>query len=156
MDDRTILLVEDNPDDALLTRRALKKSGIPGRVEVARDGAEALDQLFAAGDVPRLVLLDLKLPKVDGWEVLRRLRADERTADVPVVVFVSGEESQSSMDEAVGADLYIRKGVDYEAFLRAVRKLRSLINEIGSLTPEERRTLAGFLLRGETGADATP
>lgn len=154
MDERTILLVEDNPDDALLIRRALRKVGIPGRVEVARDGAEALDRLFAAGDVPRLVLLDVKLPKVDGWEVLRRLRTDARTADLPVVVFVSAGEERSSMGEISDADLCISKGVDYEAFLRAVRKLRSLIDEVGSLTSEERRTLAGFVLRGETGPDA--
>jgi two-component system, response regulator len=152
VEEKTILLVEDNPDDALLIRRALRKGGIPGRVEVARDGAEALDQLFAAGDVPRLVLLDLKLPKVDGWEVLRRLRSDARTADLPVVVFLSGGEDQPSAGgEIEGADLYISKGVDYEAFLRAVRKLRSLINEVGTLTSEERRMLAGFVLRGETG-----
>jgi two-component system response regulator len=154
VDDRAILLVEDNPDDALLIRRALRKGGIPGRVEIARDGAEALDQLFAAGDVPRLVLLDLKLPKVDGWEVLRRLRADSRTADLPVVVFVSGREDHSSAEEVSAADVCINKGVDYEAFLRAVRKLRSLISEIGSLTPEERRALAGFVLHEEIGADA--
>ena len=153
MDDRTILLVEDNPDDALLIRRALRKGGIHGRVEVARDGAEALDQLFATGDVPRLVLLDLKLPKVDGWEVLRHLRADERTADLPVVVFVS-EEDGSPLEEVPGADYRISKGVDYEAFLRAVRKLRSLVNEIGSLTARERRALAGFVLSAETGPDA--
>ena len=146
--------MEDNPDDALLIRRALRKGGVPGRVEVARDGAEALDRLFADGDVPRLVLLDVKLPKVDGWEVLRRLRTDARTADLPVVVFVSGGEERPPMGEIAGADLCISKGVDYEAFLRAVRKLRSLINEVGSLTSEERRTLAGFVLRGETGADA--
>ena len=147
MEDRTILLVEDNPDDAVLIRRALRKGGIQGRVEVARDGAEALDQLFAGGDVPRLVLLDLQLPKVDGWEVLRRLRSDPRTANLPVVVFLSGGEEQASVGEVEGADLYIRKGVDYEAFLRAVRKLRSLINEIGTLSPDERRVLAGFVLR---------
>ncbi len=156
MGDKTILLVEDNPDDELLIRRALGRNGIPGRVVVARDGAEALHHLFASGDVPRLVLLDLKLPKVDGWEVLRRLRADARTADLPVVVFVSGGQEQPPIGGggATGADLCINKGVDYEVFLRAVRKLRSLISEVGGLTSEERRMLAGFVLREAIGADA--
>lgn len=89
MNDKTILLVEDNPDDELLTRRALKKSGISNKVSVVRDGAEALDLLFGAEELPRLVLLDLNLPKVDGLEVLRRLRADGRTRSLSVVVLVS-------------------------------------------------------------------
>ena len=158
MGDKTILLVEDNPDDELLIRRALGRNGIPGRVVVARDGAEALVHLFDSGDdVPRLVLLDLKLPKVDGWEVLRRLRTDARTAGLPVVVFVSGGDEPPPADGggATGADLCIDKGVDYDTFLRAVRRLRSLITEIGGLTSEERRMLAGFVLHGATGADAT-
>ncbi|MDQ3999577.1 MAG: response regulator, partial [Actinomycetota bacterium] len=94
MRDKTILLVEDNPDDELLTLRALKKNNVFNRVVVARDGAQALDYLFGEGayegrdvsDIPRVVLLDLKLPKVDGLEVLRRLRADERTRLLPVVI----------------------------------------------------------------------
>ncbi len=131
MDDRTILLVEDNPDDELLTRRALKKSGIPNRVSVVRDGAEALDLLFGVEQLPRLVLLDLNLPKVDGLEVLRRLRADERTRGLPVVVLVSKEEEQSG-GRVWRADLCIDKGVNYDVFVRTVRRLRALLAEAGA------------------------
>ena len=130
MNDETILLVEDNPDDELLTRRALKKSGIPNRVSVVRNGAEALDLLLGAGELPRLVLLDLHLPKVDGLEVLRRLRADERTRSLPVVVLVSREERPpGSCDRVWRADVCIDKSVDYDAFQRAVRRLRALLSE---------------------------
>ena len=132
MADNIILLVEDNPDDEALTLRALKKNNILNQVVVARDGAEALDYLFGAGQysgrdlnpAPQVVLLDLKLPKVDGLEVLRRLRADERTKLLPVVILTSSNEEQ---DRATGYDLgansYVRKPVDFTQFVEAVRQL---------------------------------
>src|ERR687893_593861 len=132
MRDKTILLVEDNPDDELLTLRALKKNNVFNRVVVARDGAEALDYLFGEGayegrdvsDIPRVVLLDLKLPKVDGLEVLRRLRADERTRLLPVVILTSSREQQDMLDGyGLGANSYIRKPVDFAQFLESVRQL---------------------------------
>jgi two-component system response regulator len=130
--DKTILLVEDNPDDELLTLRALKKNNVFNRVVVARDGAEALDYLFGEGayegrdvsDIPRVVLLDLKLPKVDGLEVLRRIRADERTRLLPVVILTSSREQQDLVDGyGYGANSYIRKPVDFGQFVEAVRQL---------------------------------
>lgn len=128
MNDQTILLVEDNPDDELLTRRALRKSGIPNQVTVVRDGAEALDLLQNADEMPRLVLLDLNLPKVDGLEVLRRLRADVRTKELLVVVLVSRQGNEPpGGDRAWRADLCIDKGVDYDAFQSAVRRLKGLL-----------------------------
>jgi two-component system response regulator len=132
MRDKTILLVEDNPDDELLTLRALKKNSVFNNVVVARDGAEALDYLFGEGayagrdtsDVPQLVLLDLKLPKVDGLEVLRRLRADERTRLLPVVILTSSREQQDLLDGySHGANSYVRKPVDFAQFSRAVEQL---------------------------------
>jgi two-component system, response regulator len=132
MRDKTILLVEDNPDDELLTLRALKKNSVFNKVVVARDGAEALDYLFGEGayagrdtsDVPQLVLLDLKLPKVDGLEVLRRLRADERTRLLPVVILTSSREQQDLLDGySHGANSYVRKPVDFAQFSRAVEQL---------------------------------
>ena len=125
MEDRTILLVEDNLDDELLTRRALKKGGIRGRVVVARDGAAALDFLFGDEALPRFVLLDLKLPKVDGAEVLRRIRADERTEGLIVVVMASRDGEGYPGEER--ADLCIDKSVDYDAFLRTIRRLEVLL-----------------------------
>lgn len=132
MEDKIILLVEDNPDDEVLTLRALKKSNILNEVVVARDGAEALDYLFATGThagrdtsvMPEVVLLDLKLPKVDGLEVLRCLRADERTRLLPVVVLTSSDEEQDIIDSySLGANSYIRKPVDFVQFAEAVRQL---------------------------------
>jgi two-component system response regulator len=142
MNDETILLVEDNPDDELLTRRALKKSGIPNRVAVVRDGAEALDLLLGAEELPRMVLLDLNLPKVDGLEVLRRLRADARTRSLPVVVLVSpreGEQPPGGGDNVWRADICIDKGVDYDAFQRAVRRLRALLSQAAGPWAASRR-----------------
>ena len=130
--DKTILLVEDNPDDEVLTRRALEKNDIGSYVVVARDGAEALDYLFGEGayegrdvsDIPQVVLLDLKLPKVDGLEVLRRLRADERTRLLPVVILTSSREQQDLLDGyGYGANSYVRKPVDFAQFSRAVEQL---------------------------------
>jgi two-component system, response regulator len=132
MRNKTILLVEDNPDDELLTLRALKKNNGFNKVVVARDGAEALNYLFGEGayagrdtsDVPQLVLLDLKLPKVDGLEVLRRLRADERTRLLPVVILTSSREQQDLVDGyGYGANSYVRKPVDFARFVEAVRQL---------------------------------
>jgi two-component system response regulator len=110
MDDHVILLVEDNPDDEALTLRALKKNNIFNEVVVARDGSEALDYMFARGDhsgrdpsqLPQVILLDLKLPKIDGLEVLRQLRADQRTKLAPVVILTSSNEEQ---DRFKGYDL---------------------------------------------------
>lgn len=125
MSDEYILLVEDNPDDRDLTLRALRKNRIGNRVEVAEDGAEALEILFQAGGrLPQVVLLDLKLPKVDGLEVLRAVRARPETRHVPIVVLTSSDEESdlvSSYD--LGANSYIRKPVDFEQFLEAVRIL---------------------------------
>ena len=129
---KIILLVEDNPDDELLTRRALKKNNIGNEVVVARDGAEALDYLFGTGAyegrdlsvMPQVILLDLKLPKVDGLEVLRRLRGDERTSLLPVVILTSSKEQQDLVDGyGHGANSYIRKPVDFAQFVEAVRQL---------------------------------
>jgi len=132
MRQKTILLVEDNPDDEALTLRALRKSNIMNEVVVARDGVEALDYLFASGAyterdpgrMPEFVLLDLKLPKVSGLEVLRRLRADERTKLLPVVVLTSSNEGRDILESyRLGANSYIRKPVDFTQFIEAVRQL---------------------------------
>jgi CheY-like chemotaxis protein len=132
MNSKIILLVEDNPDDEALTLRALKKNNIQNEVVVARDGVEALDYLFgtvsyAGRDtkvVPQVVLLDLKLPKVDGLEVLKRIRADERTKLLPVVILTSSnEEKDLTAGYGLGANSYIRKPVDFNQFAEAVRQL---------------------------------
>lgn len=132
MRDKVILLVEDNPRDEALTLRALKRSNILNEVVVARDGVEALDYLFGTGAqagtdttvIPQLVLLDLKLPKVDGLEVLRRLRADERTKRLPVVVFTSSSEEEDMVSSySLGANSYVRKPVEFEEFLEATKQL---------------------------------
>jgi len=126
------LLVEDNADDEALTLRALKKSNILNEVVVARDGAEALDYLFAAGayagrstsNMPQVVLLDLKLPKVDGLEVLRRLRSDERTKLLPVVILTSSKEERDIINGyEFGCNSYVRKPVDFVEFAESVRQL---------------------------------
>jgi two-component system response regulator len=127
-----ILLVEDNPDDEALTLRAFKKNNILNPIAVCRDGAEALDFLFATGmygdrvdePLPQLVLLDLKLPKLDGTEVLRRIRANERTRLLPVVVLTSSKEDRDVIESyQLGANSYVRKPVDFTEFLAAVRSL---------------------------------
>lgn len=132
MKPKIILLVEDNPSDIGLTKRALAKSHIANEMVVAEDGQEALDYLFGAGDcaeqtmndLPALVLLDLKLPRVDGAEVLRRIRADERTRRLPVVVLTtSGEEQDIAQSYDLGANSFIRKPVDFKQFARSVEHL---------------------------------
>lgn len=126
---RHILLIEDNPDDEALTLRAFAKNGISNPVVVARDGVEAIDCLFnpskahlsGADQQPAVVLLDLKLPRVDGLEVLRRIRADANTALLPVVILTtSGESRDIHQSYQLGANSYIRKPVDYQHFVEAV------------------------------------
>ena len=127
--DEHILLVEDNPRDEELTLRALKKSNVLNPVIVVRDGADALDYLFARGahtgaPLPHIVLLDLKLPKVDGLEVLRQLRESDRTKVLPVVILTSSVEEQDVIrGYSLGANSYIRKPVDFVQFTEAVRQL---------------------------------
>ena len=126
MAEKIILLVEDNPDDEKLTLRALQKNKISNEVVVARDGVEALDYLLGNGahDLPQVVLLDLKLPKVDGLEVLRRLRAHERTKLLPVVILTSSNEEQDRIaGYGLGANSYVRKPVDFNQFMEAARQL---------------------------------
>lgn len=132
MKDKIILLIEDNPDDEALTLRALEKNNIKNDVVVVHDGAEALDYLFATGSyagrdltiMPQLTLLDLKLPKVDGLEVLRRLRADELTRLLPVVILTSSNEEQDRINGyGLGANSYVRKPIDFGQFIDAVRQL---------------------------------
>ena len=131
-DERTILLVEDNPDDEALTLRALRKANVMNRVVVAHDGVEALDYLLGAGPgpagtpnaLPQLVLLDLKLPRVDGLEVLKRVRAHERTRLLPVVILTSSNEEEDRLaGYSLGANSYVRKPVDFGQFTEAVRQL---------------------------------
>ena len=129
---RAILLVEDNPDDVELTLRALKQYHVKNQINVVRDGAEALDYLFATGayadrdttTMPAVVILDLKLPKVDGLEVLQRMRGDKRTKLVPVVVLTSSKEEQDMVNSyKFGANSYVRKPVDFTRFVEAARNL---------------------------------
>ena len=127
MKSKVILLVEDNPSDIALTRRALQKSRIANELVVVEDGQEALDFLFSKGpqnEMPALILLDLKLPKVDGLEVLRRIRADIHTSRLPVVVITSSrEEKDLANSYDLGANSYIRKPVDFNQFSQAVEQL---------------------------------
>jgi len=132
MTKNTILLVEDNPDDEELTLMAFEQSEIVNKVVVVRDGAEALDYLFGTGrhinrdlnNMPAVVLLDLKLPKIDGLEVLRRLRADQRTTFIPVVVLTTSKEEQDLINSyKLGCNSYVRKPVDFTEFINAARQL---------------------------------
>jgi two-component system, response regulator len=132
MENKVILLVEDNADDEKLTLRALRKNNISNEVVVARDGAEALDYLFATGPhlgrnlniMPQVILLDLKLPKLDGLEVLRRMRADDRTKLLPVVILTSSNEEKDRVDGyGLGANSFVRKPVDFNQFSEAARQL---------------------------------
>lgn len=132
MTGKIILLVEDNPDDEALTLRAFKRNNILNEVVVAHDGVEALDFLFGTGmydgrdtrNQPTIILLDLKLPKIDGLEVLRRLRADERTKLLPVIILTSSKEEQDLLDSySLGANSYVRKPVNFEQFSESVNQL---------------------------------
>ena len=123
-----ILLVEDNPDDEALTRRAFDRSNVVNSLDVVRDGQEALDYLFGNGEpakaAPALILLDLKLPKVDGLEVLKRIRAHDRTKLIPVVILTSSrEETDLVAGYGNGANSYVRKPVDFDQFSESVRQL---------------------------------
>lgn len=132
MNDKVILLVEDNADDELLTLRALKKNNIRNEVVVARDGSEALDYLFGTGIhagrdlrvMPQIILLDLKLPKVDGFEVLNRVRSSEATKLLPVVILTTSNEEQDRIrGYGLGANSFVRKPVEFDKFIEAVRQL---------------------------------
>lgn len=142
MENRTILLVDDNPDDVALALRAFQKSTVDSHIVVVRDGVEALDYLLGndrqhvCPELPAFVLLDLKLPKVNGFEVLRRLRREKRTALLPVVVLTSSREDRD-LDESyrLGANSYIRKPVDFERFQKVVRKLGKYWLELNEAPP---------------------
>jgi CheY-like chemotaxis protein len=126
---KIILLVEDNPDDELLTVRGLRHDHIINEIVVAHDGREALDLLFGTGGrerlMPAVVLLDLKLPKVDGLEVLRRIRADERTQHLPVVILTSSTHEQDLIESyQLGCNSYVRKPVDFDQFIAAAQQLK--------------------------------
>ena len=146
--EKIILLVEDNPDDVELTLRALKQYNIKNQVTVVRDGAEALDYLFATGAytgrdtsaMPAVVILDLKLPKVDGLEVLQRMRADERTELLPVVILTSSKEERDMVNGyKFGANSYVRKPVDFTQFIEAARQLGLYWLVINEPPPKTRR-----------------
>ena len=138
---KTIFLVEDNPDDEALTLRALSRNGVRHQVQVAHDGVEALDYLFGRGafagrdtrQMPTVTLLDLKLPRIDGLEVLRQIRATESTRCLPVVILTSSKEEQDLVQSyGLGANSYIRKPVDFMQFTEVVRQLGSywlILNE---------------------------
>ncbi|MCX6560908.1 MAG: response regulator [Candidatus Aminicenantes bacterium] len=131
MSEKSILLVEDNPDDVVLTLRSLKKNNITNQVVVVNDGVEALAHLFGSGaegealpTLPVVVLLDIKLPKVDGLEVLKRLRAEERTKLLPVVILTSSKEERDILNGyKLGANSYVRKPVDFDQFNEAIKHL---------------------------------
>ena len=127
MNEQMILLVEDSPDDEALALRALQRNNIPHEVIVARDGAEALEYLFGDGaELPRVVLLDLKLPKIDGHEVLKRIREHPKTRLLPIVVLTTSSEEEDKVKAyAGGANSYVRKPVDFRQFIEAVRQLES-------------------------------
>jgi two-component system response regulator len=144
----SILLVEDNPDDEALTVRAFHKNNVKNEIVVARDGAEALDYLFGTGAyanrdtslAPQVVILDLKLPKIDGLEVLRRLRAAPQTKLLPVVILTSSNEERDLLEGyGLGANSYVRKPVDFAEFVEAVRQLGLYWLLLNERPPERRR-----------------
>lgn len=148
MEHKLILLVEDNPDDEELTLLAFRKNNITNEVAVARDGVEALDFLFARGayahrsheKMPTVILLDLKLPKLDGLEVLRQIRSGESTRHIPVVVLTSSREEQdliASYD--LGCNSYVRKPVNFEQFIEATRQLGLYWLLLNEIPPETQR-----------------
>lgn len=130
---RPIVLVEDNPDDERLTIRALRRGKIANEILVARNGEEALNLIFSVDPLPTVILLDLKLPKIDGLEVLRQIRANERTHLLPVVVLTSSSEERDIIESySLGANSYVRKPVEIDQFTEAVRQLGlywALLNE---------------------------
>jgi CheY-like chemotaxis protein len=147
MQEKIIVLVEDNPNDEALTLRALKKNNIANEIVVTRDGAEALDFVFRRGSyatrdtnqIISVILLDLKLPKVDGLEVLRKLREDKNTSLLPVVVLTSSKEEQDLIKSyRLGANSYIRKPVDFSQFVDSVRQLGLYWLVLNESPPQER------------------
>ena len=151
-ENEVILLIEDNKDDVALTLRALKKNNIQNEVVVARDGVEGLDFLFGIGShtgrdltmMPDLILLDLKLPRADGLEVLKRLRSDERTHLLPVVILTSSNEDQDRLNGySLGANSYVRKPVDFTQFMEAVRQLGLYWLILNEPVPRVRRADVG-------------
>ena len=142
MKDKTILLVEDNPDDVKLTLRALKNCNIANEVAIAHDGVEALELLASLNPLPTVILLDLKLPRLSGLEVLKRIRADARLKRLPVLILTSSKEDQDilkSYDN--GANSYIRKPVEFEHFTEAVRQLGLYWLLLNESPPPERSTV---------------
>jgi two-component system, response regulator len=148
MEDKVILLVEDNADDEMLTLRALKKNNIRNEVVVARDGGEALDYLFGTGIhagrdlrmMPQIILLDLKLPKVDGFEVLTRVRSSEATKLLPVVILTTSNEDQDRIrGYGLGANSFVRKPVEFDKFIEAVRQLGLYWLILNEVAPVPRR-----------------
>lgn len=146
MKDRFILLVEDNPDDVALTLRALKKNHVSNEVIVATDGADALDFLFCReayasrdpDNLPELILLDLRLPKVDGIEVLRQIRADHRTQSLPTVILTSSNRDRDMVDSLhYGANAYIQNPVEFEPFVAAIRELGLYLMVLRDAVPGE-------------------
>jgi two-component system response regulator len=149
MEESVILLVEDNPDDEALTLRALKKNNIRNEVVVARDGVEAVDYLFATGahlgrdlaPLPQVVLLDLKLPRMDGFEVLERIRASEATKFLPVVILTTSNEDQDRLrGYGLGANSFVRKPVEFDKFIEAVRQLGLYWLILNEAAPAPRRS----------------
>ena len=140
MKDGLILLIEDNPDDVELTRLALRETDLPMRMVVARDGVEAVEALLGEEAIhPQLVLLDLKLPKLDGLDVLKRMRADDRTRSLPVVVLTSSlEDEDLAKCYALGANSYVRKPVDFARFVDVVNRLGIHWLVLNELPPELR------------------
>jgi CheY-like chemotaxis protein len=152
VNDKIILLVEDNTDDVTLTERALKKSHILNKLVVAKDGVEALDYLFGTGiwagrdisNMPEVVLLDLKLPKINGLEVLQRMRADNRTKLLPVVILTSSREEKDLIaGYTLGANSYIRKPVNFNQFVDAVRQLGLYWLVLNEAPPLDNRKIDG-------------
>jgi len=148
MKSKNIMIIEDNPSDIELTRRALEKSHIVNKLIVAEDGQDALECLFSGNpltgpkmnELPALILLDLKLPKVDGLQVLRRIRADERTSRLPVVILTtSSEEQDIAQSYDLGANSYIRKPVDFNQFVEAVQQLGLYWLVMNELAPPKKR-----------------
>lgn len=141
---KLILLVEDNARDEALMLRALKKNNVVGEIVVARDGVKALDYLFGTGEhtgrdtkvVPQIILLDLKLPRLDGLQVLQQIRADERTRRLPVVIFTSSNEEEDMIKSYnLGANSYVRKPVDFEKFLEAAKQLETYWLNLNQVSP---------------------